>query len=110
MSYQNLAPFDAASRRLARFGRALGHPARHEILRQLAARGPLPYGDLKACIPMHAKTLSRHLQYLVGQGCILGIPEGARTWFGVDDTRLARDLVLMRRLVRKLGKKGEGEK
>lgn len=104
MSFQKLSPFTPIDRRLACFGRVLGHPARIEILRLLAVRGPIPYADLKESIPMHAKTLSRHLQYLVENRCILGIPDGARSWFGIDDTRLGRDLMLMKRFL--VGVKG----
>jgi ArsR family transcriptional regulator len=106
MSFQKLSPFTPIDRRLACFGRVLGHPARIEILRILAARGPIPYADLKESIPMHAMTLSRHLQYLVRHRCILGIPDGAKSWFGVDDTRLGRDLAIMKRFLR--GVKGGG--
>lgn len=58
--------------RLARYARALGHPARVAILRFLAERDTCFAGDIAGMLPIAASTVSQHLAALRDAGLITG--------------------------------------
>ena len=57
---------------IARYAKALGHPARIRILRLLASRSCCYNGDLTEEIPMAQSTISQHLKALKEAGLIQG--------------------------------------
>jgi DNA-binding HxlR family transcriptional regulator len=57
---------------LARFAKAMGHPARIAILNYLASRSECFFGDIHEVLPIAKATVSQHLQALKDSGLIQG--------------------------------------
>jgi predicted transcriptional regulator len=57
---------------LARFAKALGHPARVAILQMLARQTCCYHGDMSEILPIAKSTLSQHLRELKEAGLIRG--------------------------------------
>lgn len=70
---------------LARFAKALGHPARIAILRLLAQRQACICGDIVEEIPLAQSTISQHLKELKTAGLIKGEIEGAKVCYCIDE-------------------------
>ena len=58
--------------RLARFAKALGHPARIAILQFLAKQEQCYFGDIHEELPIAKATVSQHLKELKESGLIQG--------------------------------------
>ena len=58
--------------RLARFAKALGHPARIAILQFLAKQEQCYFGDIHEELPIAKATVSQHLSELKNAGLIQG--------------------------------------
>jgi ArsR family transcriptional regulator len=79
--------------------KALGHPARLEILRVLAARGMCVCGEVVKVIPLSQATVSQHLKILKEAGLIRGRTDGKNSCYcldprGIADLRAALDDLL----------------
>jgi DNA-binding transcriptional ArsR family regulator len=59
-------------KQLARFAKALGHPARVAILQMLARQTCCYHGDMSEILPISKSTLSQHLRELKEAGLIRG--------------------------------------
>lgn len=70
---------------LARFAKALGHPARIAILRLLVQRQACICGDIVEEIPLAQSTISQHLKELKTAGLIKGEIEGAKVCYCIDE-------------------------
>ena len=57
---------------LARFAKAMGHPARIAILRFLASQDSCYFGDINEVLPIAKATVSQHLAELKDAGLIQG--------------------------------------
>jgi DNA-binding transcriptional ArsR family regulator len=57
---------------LARFAKAIGHPARIAILKFLASRDDCFFGDIHEVLPISKATVSQHLTELKNSGLIQG--------------------------------------
>lgn len=57
---------------LARFAKALGHPARITIMKYLAQRNECFCGDIQEVLPIAQSTVSQHLKELKDAGLIQG--------------------------------------
>lgn len=75
--------------RLARWCRALGHPARIEILRVLAARQTCICGELVDTLPLAQATVSQHLKALKDAGLICGTIDGPRSCYHLNPDVIA---------------------
>ena len=64
--------FTQQEEQLARFAKALGHPARIVILKFLAAQENCFFGDLHEVLPIAKATVSQHLTELKNAGLIQG--------------------------------------
>ena len=58
--------------RLARFAKAMGHPARIAILEFLARQECCFFGDIHEVLPISKATVSQHLKELKEAGLIQG--------------------------------------
>lgn len=58
--------------RIARYAKALGHPARIAILRFLAAQEHCFFGEIHEVLPISKATVSQHLKELKEAGLIQG--------------------------------------
>jgi DNA-binding transcriptional ArsR family regulator len=93
--YDGLAMADLLAERL----KALGHPARLEILRVLAVRGTCVCGEVVKVMPLAQATVSQHLKVLKGAGLIRGRIDGKNSCYcldpgGIADLRAALDDLL----------------
>lgn len=75
--------------RLARYCKALGHPARIRILRVLAGQGSCQTGSLVDQLPLAQSTISEHLRILREAGLVTGEIDGPRRCYCVAAPALA---------------------
>jgi len=75
--------------RLAQMMKALGHPARLQIIRFLAENPQCFTGDIVKVLPLAQATVSQHLKVLRDAGLICGTIEGPATNYCLDDGNLA---------------------
>ena len=80
--------------RIARFAKAMGHPARMAILRFLAAQESCFFGDIHEVLPIAKATVSQHLKELKDAGLIQGEIETPKVRYCIDRANWvgARDL------------------
>src|SRR5678816_3732886 len=76
--------FSAKENKLARYAKALGHPARIAILDLLAKKQTCQCGDIVEELPLSQSTVSQHLKELKEAGLIKGEIEGARVCYCID--------------------------
>jgi ArsR family transcriptional regulator len=69
--------------------KALGHPARLAILRQLLNEDRCICGRIVEVLPLAQSTVSQHLKVLKEAGLIRGEIEGPKTCYCADRRRLA---------------------
>jgi ArsR family transcriptional regulator, arsenate/arsenite/antimonite-responsive transcriptional repressor len=75
---------------LARYAKALGHPARVKILRFLLERDECMAGVIVGELPLAQSTVSQHLKVLREAGLIHGEVDGTRICYCADATRIER--------------------
>lgn len=76
--------------RLAEACKALGHPARIQILRHLLDEDRCICGRIVEVMPLAQSTVSQHLKVLRDSGLIQGEIEGPKTCYCVNKAALAR--------------------
>lgn len=69
---------------LARYAKALGHPARVLILKKLIGTDGCIAGDLVDELPLAQSTVSQHLKQLKSAGLIRGEVDGPRICYCVE--------------------------
>ena len=77
--------FGVKENRLARYGKALAHPARIAILNFLANKASCQCGDIVDELPLSQSTVSQHLKELKEAGLIKGEIEGAKVCYCIDE-------------------------
>jgi ArsR family transcriptional regulator, arsenate/arsenite/antimonite-responsive transcriptional repressor len=75
---------------LARLAKALGHPARVQILRLLVRREACICGDIVDELPLAQSTVSQHLKVLKEAGLIRGDIDGPRVCYCIEPRALRR--------------------
>lgn len=80
----------AADEELAGLARALGHPARVAILRQLSERGECVCGQIVDSLPLAQATVSQHLKVLKEAGLVQGEIDGPRVCYCVNPDTVKR--------------------
>jgi ArsR family transcriptional regulator, arsenate/arsenite/antimonite-responsive transcriptional repressor len=83
---------------LARFARALGHPARVRILQLLIERNACIAGELSGVLPLSPATVSEHLKILKTAGLIKGAIDGPRRSYCVNKATLKHFKKMVREL------------
>jgi len=80
---------------LARFAKALGHPARITILKFLASQDCCFFGDIHDVLPISKATVSQHLSALKDAGLIQGeiIPPKVKYCINSENWELAKTLL-----------------
>lgn len=74
--------------RLARLCKALGHPARVQIVRLLMTVDTCVCGDVVDKLPLAQSTVSQHLKVLKDAGLVKGEIDGPRTCYCLDRSAL----------------------
>lgn len=77
--------FSAKENKIARYAKALAHPARVAILKLLAEKATCQCGDIVEELPLSQSTVSQHLKELKEAGLIKGEIEGVRVCYCIDD-------------------------
>lgn len=77
--------FTAQENKLAKYAKALAHPARIAILKLLAAKAACQCGDIVEELPLSQSTVSQHLKELKEAGLIKGEIEGAKVCYCIDE-------------------------
>lgn len=70
--------------------KAIGHPARVQILRLLARRETCVCGDIVNELPLAQSTVSQHLKVLKEAGLIRGEVDGPRVCYCLEPRALRR--------------------
>lgn len=79
-----------ADEELAALAKALGHPARVQILRLLVRRNACVCGDIVDELPLAQSTVSQHLKVLKDAGLIRGDVDGPRVCYCIEPRALRR--------------------
>jgi ArsR family transcriptional regulator len=79
----------ADEHRLAAMMKALGHPARMQIVRYLSENPGCITGQLVDVLPLAQATVSQHLRVLRDAGLICGAIEGPATCYCLDCDNVA---------------------
>jgi DNA-binding transcriptional ArsR family regulator len=77
--------FTVKDNRLAKYAKALAHPARIAILQLLTKKQTCICGDIVDEIPLSQSTVSQHLKELKEAGLIKGDIEGAKVCYCIDE-------------------------
>ena len=81
---------DSDPERLARLCKALGHPARVQIVQYLKTASQCICGQIVDALPLAQSTVSQHLKILKASGLVKGEIEGPRTCYCLDLNVLAQ--------------------
>jgi DNA-binding transcriptional ArsR family regulator len=77
--------FSKKENQLAKYAKALAHPARVAILKLLAVKATCQCGDIVDELPLSQSTVSQHLKELKEAGLIKGEIEGAKVCYCIDE-------------------------
>ena len=80
---------------LAELAKALAHPVRILIVRNLLRIGTCYFGKLADLLPVAASTASQHLSILKDAGIVKGEVEGERPCYCIDTKKLKRVRALL---------------
>ncbi len=81
-------PFDQQTEDLARFARAMAHPARVGIVRMLIQNGGMCCGELVERLPIAQASVSQHLRALERVRLLTAQKQGVRIVYGIQRERL----------------------
>lgn len=84
MAVNKKAEFGTAENELADFAKALGHPARVAILKELARRQSCICGEIVEVLPLAQSTVSQHLKELLQAGLIQGTVDGVKSCYCIN--------------------------
>ncbi|MGZ3900110.1 MAG: ArsR/SmtB family transcription factor [Bacteroidia bacterium] len=70
--------------KIAKYAKALAHPARIAILELLAKKNVCVCGDIVDELPLSQSTVSQHLKELKAAGLIKGDVEGTKVCYCID--------------------------
>ena len=77
--------FSVKDNRVARYAKALSHPARIAILKLLIKKQSCICGDIVDELPLSQSTVSQHLKELKEAGFIKGDIDGAKVCYCIDE-------------------------
>ena len=96
--------FENSLQVLARYSKALSHPARLLILQYLAETKICISGDISDKVPLGRSTVSQHLKELKQAGLISGEIDGLRINYCLNDSEIIRLTELLTGFLHRLGK------
>ena len=77
--------FSVKDNRVARYAKALAHPARVAIIKLLAKKATCQCGDIVEELPLSQSTVSQHLKELKEAGLIKGEIDGAKVCYCINE-------------------------
>ncbi len=81
--------FTIKDNKIAKYAKALAHPARVAILQVLIKQRSCICGDIVDELPLSQSTVSQHLKELKASGIIKGDIEGAKVCYCIDEKEWA---------------------
>jgi DNA-binding transcriptional ArsR family regulator len=84
MGLSKTEEFTVKDNRLAKYAKALAHPARVAILQLLIKKQACVCGDIVDELPLSQSTVSQHLKELKAAGLIKGDIDGAKVCYCID--------------------------
>ena len=102
--------FKQSDIRLAELAKALSHPARIAILRQLAKSDECICGEIVEVLPLAQATVSQHLKALKDVGLIDGTIDGPRSCYCVNHEMLKKAETMLGNFIGGLRANGNGSK
>jgi DNA-binding transcriptional ArsR family regulator len=81
--------FTIKDNKIAKYAKALAHPARVAILQLLIKKQSCICGDIVDELPLSQSTVSQHLKELKEAGLIKGDIDGAKVCYCIDDKEWA---------------------
>ncbi len=84
MAVHKKTAFGEDEQQLAKFAKALAHPARIAILSELAKRQSCVCGEIVEVMPLAQSTVSQHLKELLAAGLIQGTVDGAKSCYCIN--------------------------
>lgn len=88
--------------RMARYAKAMGHPARMAILHFLASQQSCFFGDLHEVLPIAKATISQHLKELKEAGLIQGEIQPPKVRYCINRTNWAEARALFGEFFREI--------
>lgn len=85
MAYSKASEFSEKEIVMAKFAKAIAHPARIAILKILAKKNSCICNDLVEVLPLAQSTVSQHLAELKSAGLITGEIDGPRVCYCLDE-------------------------
>jgi ArsR family transcriptional regulator len=85
MGLSKTEEFTLKDNRIAKYAKALAHPARIAILKILIQRQACICGDIVEVLPLSQSTVSQHLKELKEAGLIKGDIEGTKVCYCIDE-------------------------
>ena len=76
--------FTRKENEIGALAKAISHPARIEILKELAKRNTCVCGEIVDVLPLAQSTVSQHLKELQKVGLISGTIEGAKSCYCIN--------------------------
>jgi DNA-binding transcriptional ArsR family regulator len=96
MGASKTADYAAMEIDLARYSKALSHPARVAILQLLQERKTCICGDIVEDLPIAQSTVSQHLKELKQSGLIKGEIDGTSVCYCIDESEWKKAKQLLR--------------
>src|SRR6201991_1807547 len=84
MAIHKKEEFKQKEQDLARFAKAMAHPARIAILKVLAQKNECICGEIVDVLPLAQSTVSQHLKELKNAGLITGETDGPRSCYCIN--------------------------
>jgi DNA-binding transcriptional ArsR family regulator len=78
--------FTVKDNKIAKYAKALAHPARIAILQLLIKKQACICGDIVEELPLSQSTVSQHLKELKDAGLIKGDIDGVKVCYCIDET------------------------
>lgn len=80
--------FSAEYQEIAKFAKALSHPARIAIIKVLAEKKEIKAGNISDFLPISRTTVSQHLKELKSAGIINGNIDGLKIHYCLNEEKL----------------------
>lgn len=90
MAVHKVEVFGTEEQELAALAKALSHPARIAILKELAKRQTCVCGEIVEVIDLAQSTVSQHLKVLLEAGLIQGTVEGVKSCYCINPDTIQR--------------------
>lgn len=99
--------FSQEFQNIARFAKAISHPARVAILERLAEKNSCICGQIVEVMPLSQSTVSQHLKELKDAGIINGTIQGPASCYYINYNNLKKNFESLNNLINKLTECGD---